>query len=109
VEFLVNGQPATPAQVKQCQKCADLGGAACAPFKQSSEAQSERRNCAGAGAKSEACAESRKAAAAIDNAKHQAAEQKQKAAEKNNGPTFNTGNSIQVKPLTPTSQTKSNK
>ena len=104
--WLVNGQPATLAQVKQCEQCntGAAAGPACAKFRQSFEAQSERKNCA-ANPSSSACAESRKAAAAIDNAKHRAAEQNQQAAGKNNGP-LNTGNTIQAKPLTPTGKPK---
>src|SRR5271168_1479122 len=80
--FLVNGQPATLAQVKQCEQCNSgaVAGPACAKLRaaaeQQSEAQSERKNCA-ANPASSACARSRKAAAAIDNAKHQAVEQKE--------------------------------
>ena len=47
-EFLVNGQPATVAQFKQCEQCNNgAGGPACvklnAAAEQQSEAQSERK------------------------------------------------------------------
>ena len=108
--WLVNGQPATPAQVKQCQQCNKSGGAgsACAQFKASAQAliaeRSEEKNCAGAtGESSAACAKARKAA---NNAKNKEAEQKQQAFGKKSTSTFNTGNTIQAKPLTPTGKPK---
>jgi hypothetical protein len=114
VGWLVNGQPATAAQVKLCQQCRTSSSGSCAQFKASADAliaqRSEEKNCGpGAAGGSAACAKARKAA---NDAKNKEAEQKQQASGKKNAPTFNTGNTIQAKPLKPTgnnSQTKSNK
>jgi hypothetical protein len=101
VGWLVNGQPATAAQVKQCQQCRTSSSGSCAQFKASADAliaqRSEEKNCAG-GQSSAACAKARKAE---NDAKNKEAEQKQQALGKKNNSTSNTGNSVQVQSLTP--------
>jgi hypothetical protein len=92
--YLVNGQPATAAQVKLCQQCKSSSSGACAQFKASADAliaqRSEEKNCFGAGGgSSSACAKARKAA---NDAKNKEAEQKQQASGKKNTSTLNSGN-----------------
>jgi hypothetical protein len=123
--LLLNGQPATPAQIKQCEQCASGASrsSACAKYiaaaEARSDAQSVDKNCnGGAGSSASACKKAR-----ADELKDKAAELKaHEAASKNQqnqntgnkfgGNTTNTGNTIQAKPMTApgtNSKAKSNK